>query len=99
MVAIKKKIFVIKEIKDTLEDNYLSGKIDSVVFNDLNNKLNLKLRTAEMELENAKSDEFPYEKMINEGVNIISDIGEYYRTANGKQNREFLVICFQKNWK
>ena len=92
--SIEKKLNVLKEQKDTLEDNFLSGKIEANIFSELNNKLSMKINTTELELAEANSEQLPYKKLIKDGVGIISNIGEFFRNSNGTGKQKILGSMF-----
>jgi DNA invertase Pin-like site-specific DNA recombinase len=94
--SIEKQIRELKMRKESLEDDFISKRMEYQIFEGLCIRIDEKIINATRELEEMKEGKIPIIKMINEGINILPNISSYYIKANGNVKQQILGSMFSE---
>ena len=91
---LKENISTQKERLENLQDMLMDGKLSLSDYNSMRGRVDKANSIMEMELAEIRSVKSSWEKFLNQGVHIITNMSEFYRKTDLKGKEQFLSSIF-----
>jgi site-specific DNA recombinase len=92
--ALQKRLTILKEQEDNLDESFLSNRIDSEKYNRLSEKIKVEIINVQDQLSSIKIDNREIDNLIENGVQALQNFSKTYKTVDIYEKRRMLGSMF-----